>query len=218
MDVMDRFSQIYANNEWKHGSGEGSLEFNTRSYRAFLQGFLAQRRIRSVVDAGCGDWQFSRLMDWRGVQYRGFDVVPAVIAANARYAAPGRDFTLYSGDPQELPSADLLIVKDVLQHLPDEHIHRFLAILPRYTWALLTNCINPRGETRNGDIAAGEARYLDLRLPPFNLDATVVHTFERHETHWLHKIKRAVRGYPSWRKTVLLVDNSQQHAATNGAG
>lgn len=57
--MSKRFEEIYATNEWGHGSGEGSLPVHTRGYVAFLQAFLAEKNITSVVDMGCGDWQFS---------------------------------------------------------------------------------------------------------------------------------------------------------------
>ncbi len=51
-------------------------------YRAFVQQFMSRNSVRSVVDLGCGEWQFSRLIDWTGVRYLGVDVVPAVIEKN----------------------------------------------------------------------------------------------------------------------------------------
>jgi SAM-dependent methyltransferase len=68
---------------WGAGSGPGSASHETIAYRAFLQGFLQWNRVRSVVDLGCGDWQFSRFIDWSGVDYTGVDVVAPVIEATA---------------------------------------------------------------------------------------------------------------------------------------
>ena len=207
--MTNRFSEIYANNEWEFGSGEGSLEINTRGYRRFLQQFLARRKIASVVDMGCGDWQFSRLLDWSGVHYQGYDIVPQVIATNQeRFARDGVSFQLYSGDPAELPPADLLIAKDVLQHLPDAAIRAFLPALSKYKYALLTNCVNPRGATANEDAELGGFRYLDLRLPPFSLQLAPAYTFSKYERRWKKRVKVALRGYPDWRKVVLLADNA----------
>ena len=44
----------------------------TRGYVKSLHA-LAERRIRTVVDLGCGDWQFSKYVDWRGIEYHGYD-------------------------------------------------------------------------------------------------------------------------------------------------
>ena len=202
--MNQRFEQIYETNEWQHGSGEGSLPIHTRSYVAFLERFLVERGIRSVVEMGCGDWQFSKDVRWGVASYRGFDVVRSVIASNqAQHARDGVEFQLYSGNPAELPAADLLIVKDVLQHLSDRAVAEFLPHLPRFKYALLTNCVNPRGLTVNRDIVDGDFRYLDLRLSPFHLAATEVHAFT-NTMGWMARLLRR----PRWFKRVLLVEGS----------
>lgn len=202
--MNQRFEEIYATNEWKHGSGEGSLAEHTRGYVSFLERFLQERRITSVVEMGCGDWQFSKHVRWGAARYQGYDVVRSVIAANqAQHAREGVSFQLYSGDPAELPAAELLIVKDVLQHLSDSAVARFLPHLSRYRYALLTNCVNPRGPTVNRDIADGDFRYLDLRLAPFHLQATEVYSFS-HTMGWAQRLLRRRR----WFKRVLLVEGA----------
>jgi SAM-dependent methyltransferase len=199
--MSNRFDAIYATNEWKHGSGEGSLPPHNASYMSFLQRFLAERQIKSVVDMGCGDWQFSKDIDWSSIAYRGYDVAEAVIARNVQlYSRGGVTFHHYSGAPAELPSADLLIVKDVLQHLPDAAITSFLKHVPRYKYVLVTNCINPRGTTVNHDIALGDFRYLDIRLPPFSVPATEVLRYSKQK----NPIKRILRRF-EWSKVVLLI-------------
>ena len=115
--MQQRFEQIYATSEWGSGSGEGSAPIHTRGYARFLRRFLRTRRIRSVVDLGCGDWQFSRLIDWTGIEYRGYDIVPDVVERNDRmFSAPNVRFQHFSKNWSELPDSDLLIVKDVVQH------------------------------------------------------------------------------------------------------
>ncbi|MCK7594471.1 class I SAM-dependent methyltransferase [Pseudomarimonas salicorniae] len=199
-----RFEEIYERNEWGHGSGEGSLPVHTRSYVRFLERFLRAHRVRSVVDMGCGDWQFSRGIDWGSAEYRGYDVVPSVIASNEeQFSAPNVSFHLYSGNPQDLPSADLLLVKDVLQHLPHDAIHRFLPCVQKYQHALITNCVNPRGITENVDIPLGAFRYLDLRRPPFGIDAKQVFSFKKN-TGLLSQFARR----PEWKKVVLHIQGT----------
>jgi hypothetical protein len=194
--MNQRFEEIYATNAWKHGSGEGSLAEHTRGYVDFLERFLQERGITSVVEMGCGDWQFSKNVRWGATRYQGFDVVRSVIAANqAQHAREGVSFQLYSGDPAELPAAELLIVKDVLQHLSDRAVTAFLPHLSRYRYALLTNCVNPRGPTVHRDIA--------LRLAPFHLQATEVYSFS-HTMGWAQRLLQRRR----WFKRVLLVEGA----------
>src|SRR6478735_6812488 len=69
------FEHIYRNDLWHGGSGPGSLPSVNRPYVRFLHGFLRANQIQTVVDLGCGDWQFSRRIDWGGARYLGLDVV-----------------------------------------------------------------------------------------------------------------------------------------------
>ena len=163
--------------------------------------------IKTVVDMGCGDWQFSQYIDWSGVQYSGYDIVSSVVAENeAKYSKPNIRFNLYSGDPTELPAADLLLAKDVLQHWSNSSIQNFLPNLSRYKVALITNCVNPAGETFNSEITDGDFRYLDLRQQPFLLDASEVFSFRQHRGLLKKLLMR-----PQWLKRVLMI-----RAATAG--
>ncbi|MGV6876359.1 class I SAM-dependent methyltransferase [Pseudochelatococcus sp. B33] len=198
--MRERFTQIYATDEWHGGSGEGSFPIHTRGYVRFLEQFIRNNNIRSILDFGCGDWQFSRSVNWQGARYTGVDIVPSVIEKNkAAFQRDGIAFALYSGDPAELPEADLLIAKDVLQHWSNNAIAKFLPVIERYRFALLTNCTNPAGETVNVDIEDGAFRYLDLREAPFGLKAKHVYTFTNAEKKWWNPFTPA-----RWRKKVLL--------------
>jgi len=82
--VLEEFRAIYRDNKWGYGSGVGSLPGNNAGYIELVQSFLEKERVQSVVDFGCGDWQFSRLMDWKGATYVGLDLVPDLIEANRK--------------------------------------------------------------------------------------------------------------------------------------
>ena len=78
------FADIYRNGGWGTGSGPGSTPDATAIYRGILDGFLRANDVKSVIDIGCGDWQFSRLINWYGANYVGYDVVPTLIEENSR--------------------------------------------------------------------------------------------------------------------------------------
>lgn len=177
--LEEYFSRIYEKEEWG-GSGPGSGSYFTIEYRAFLQRFMALNRVRSIVDIGCGDWQFSRFLDLDGVSYIGFDVVQVIVDRNrARYSAGNIRFELMPDDVDVLPGADLLIVKDVMQHLPNHIIELYLKrLVPRYKWALITNSYQKEKNPVNADIEIGSFRCIDLQGPPFSVGAPYV--FEYH--------------------------------------
>jgi len=166
------FQKIYAKNRWVFGSGEGSKPEIAQPYMEFLQNFLREKNIQSVVDVGCGDWQFSQLIEWGNVKYLGLDVVPEVIEENQRqFGSEDISFQVFDATREALPPADLLLIKDVLQHWPNAAIQNFLPNLKKYRYALITNDADER---TNVDISFGEHRAVDITLPPFNVSAQPV--------------------------------------------
>jgi len=118
---MNVFESIYLNNSWGFGSGHGSLPSVTKGYRRFLQDFMKDNNIKSVVDFGCGDWQFSKYINWSGVEYIGLETVPNLVTRNNElYGNNNVRFMLSPDKYYKIPKTDLLIVKDVLQHLEEE--------------------------------------------------------------------------------------------------
>ena len=169
----DAFNHIYRSNVWETGSGAGSSAEFTGPYHDFLAGFIRDHAIRTVVDAGCGDWQSTQFMDWTGVDYLGVDVSSVVLENTRRFAKDNIRFEEMDVR-RGLPEADLLIMKDVLQHWSNGDIIAFLPNLRRFRFCLLTNDCEVAGMPVNSDIAAGERRGIDLSRPPFNIRGTWV--------------------------------------------
>jgi SAM-dependent methyltransferase len=197
--VTQAFTQIYDDKAWGVGSagqgtsGGGSTLAATVVYRAFLEDFMKVHGVKSVVDAGCGAWEFSSTVDWTGIEYTGVDVVASVIADDQKkYGAPNIKFQTADIVRTDLPAADLLICKDVLQHLPIEDDLAFLAQLPKYKDVLLTDTVDKVTlSAENHDIQPGEFRLLDLTKPPFSLQALKVLTYfdgnHMHQVLWVHR-------------------------------
>jgi len=202
------FAEIYNHHLWagQSRSGSGSDPAQTAEYRALLARFIAENGVRSVVDLGCGDWASTRLVDWSGINYRGIDIVPELVAANR--AAFGSDQIRFEcSDLVEaaVGQADLCVCKDVLQHLPTADVQAILAKLPAFKFALLTNDWQEermRGwrslwrwqavGNANGDIPPGGHRPLRLSDPPFSLKTERLLTYT------------VTSGRKRWHKEVLL--------------
>ena len=171
------FDDVYKKAAWGvnpegHGSsGGGSTMKNTVIYRAFLQQFMEDKGVKSVVDAGCGDWEFSQSMNWDGIDYKGYDIVDSVIEEDKKkYAKPNIQFFAANIVAENLPPADLLLCKQVLQHLPLADVKTFLQQLPKYKHVLITDSVEPDSfSADNRDIAPGDFRPLDITAPPFNV-------------------------------------------------
>jgi SAM-dependent methyltransferase len=178
--LTSTFNRIYSEGTWgkdvtgKGTSGTGSTLEITREYRAYVEGFIKKHNVKSVVDAGCGDWGFSSAMDWGDASYLGVDIASDVIATVRKKYEKGK-ITFRVGDiTEDLPAADLLISKDVLQHLSNELVHKFIQNNLRqgkYKWVILTN--DRTGPRQNLDTQPGGHRPLDLAAPPFNVRGLV---------------------------------------------
>ena len=189
MSNAEVFSKIYKEDLWHGGSGAGSKIENVKEYVEILQKYIDKPEIKTVLDLGCGDWEFSKFLDLSSVSYLGVDVVESVIESNSTsYSASNikfisRDITTY-----EIPKADLIICKDVLQHLCNKDVVTILVkIITSSKFSLITNDFSPEN-TENKDIDNGDYRCLDLTLSPFYLD--VVTVLESERVGW--KSKRTV--------------------------
>ena len=169
-DYRSTFRDIYLQNWWgdpESRSGFGSRLDRTASVRAGLSAWFKEKRIRSLFDAPCGDFNWMKeLLRESDLTYSGGDLVPELIEAN-RAAYPKHDFRVFDILTAELPEADAWLCRDVLIHLPNAQIasvlERFRASKIRY---FLTTHFEKTAENR--DIRFGEARPINLCFPPFN--------------------------------------------------
>ena len=183
----EHFARIYNEHAWggKSQSGPGSDPQLLRQYLSLLTDLIKDRRIRSVVDIGCGDWSLAKTIDWSGISYTGIDIVPQLIdRLNQEHGSDNIRFVCADLASDRLPDADLCVSKDVLQHLSNASVHRFLSELDsHFTFAVITNDFihNQRAGWRrlwkrtsmlaNADISDGGYRPLSLTEAPFNLRA-----------------------------------------------
>lgn len=176
--LTSTFNRIYAVGTWgkdvtgKGTSGSGSTLEITREYRAFLEDFIKKHAVKSVVDAGCGDWSFSRAINWGDASYLGIDIASDVIEGVRKEHEKGKIKFQVGDITEDLPAADLLISKDVLQHLSNDMIRKFIRNNLRkgkYKWVILTN---DRG-SENRDIQSGGYRLIDLAAPPFGIKGLI---------------------------------------------
>jgi SAM-dependent methyltransferase len=183
LPVKEVFTRIYRDNEW-HGkagefdSGYGSQNDMAGPYCEAVREFMRSRGVVSVADLGCGDFRVGAGLQMAGVKYIGADIVEELIAHNqARYGGENVSFQCLDIIADDLPDADMCLVRQVLQHLSNAQIVSALAKLKKYRYALITehypapgvavvpNLDKPHGsDTRTFD---NSGVYLDQ--PPFNL-------------------------------------------------
>jgi hypothetical protein len=165
------FTRIYAGREWGDSpsvSGPGSGIARTAGVRGLLPPLLRELEVDVLLDAGCGDFHWLRLVELPVREYVGIDVVPALIAElSARYAGPGRRFVNADVTRSRLPRADLVLCREVLMHFPDDDVVAAVSNLKRTgaRWLLATTFA---GRTVNEPIELGMWRPLNLEAPPFD--------------------------------------------------
>ena len=124
----DVFTNIYNKDIWTNGSGTGSTPSYCKKYMENIETYIKENNIENVLDLGCGDWQFSQLMDWENVDYVGLDVVKSVIKENKKYFL--RKFKFNCVDVSDFNKVkkyigkenQLILMKDVLMHWTNEEI------------------------------------------------------------------------------------------------
>lgn len=171
------FTYIYDHAVWGKNdqgigfSGGGSYLYNVKEYLELLSKFMKVNSIKSVLDAGCGDWEFSKYVNWDGIEYFGYDVVASVIKKNNDcFSKENIHFIHANFLNVELPKADLFLCKHVFQHIPNIDIVNFLPQLKKFRYCLITNEVNQDTfSSNNDDIEIGGYRKIDLCTPPFNL-------------------------------------------------
>ena len=173
-NLQDAFTSIYSTHFWlskETVSGRGSEIGCTGEIRTWLPQFIKDYQIKSIRDAGCGDFNWMKKVSI-DIPYLGCDIVPALILHNQnQYGSekwPVKRFEVADITKDTLNVVDLTLCRDVLFHLCYQNIGLAIRNLASSTlrYILMTN--NPRTNINN-DVEDGGFRRLNYFLPPFNL-------------------------------------------------
>jgi hypothetical protein len=170
------FREIYERNGWAGAesvSGQGSDDVQTRRIREELPRLWERRGVRHLVDAPCGDFRWMRTIVQHLEGYTGLDIVEPLIAGNARTHGTDRvRFAVADVIRDPLPAADMILCRDCLVHLSFDDVRAALANMRRSGTGYLLTTTFP-AVTKNRNIATGDWRPLNLRLPPFDFPEPV---------------------------------------------
>lgn len=172
----DRFEAVFTTRRWAVGqsvSGPGSdrdsgqvihtLEVLTRVCR--------DHDVRSVADIPCGDfnWMDGFLSARPNIPYIGYDIVPALIEQN-RVNHPEHRFEVLDITCQTPPAVDLIVCKDLVNHLFERDVWAALANMAASGSRLILITSNA-GETNEelDLLTPGSSRPLNLSAAPYNL-------------------------------------------------
>ena len=175
--------QVYAMKLWGGStsdfySGDGSHNPDlVTPYIAVLIDFLKSFKAPiEVCDMGCGDFNIGKALVNYTSKYVAVDIVSDLIAFNkTNFKAPHLEFKCLDAAVDQLPAADCIILRQVLQHLSNTEISNIVPKLKGFKYVVLTEHL-PEGDfTPNKDIISGQGIRLkkksgvDLLAAPFNL-------------------------------------------------
>lgn len=176
----ERFTRVFETRRWATGEsvsgpgsdhGSGSVAHTAR----LLHRFIPELGIRTLADIPCGDfhWMGQTLIQHPEVEYVGYDIVEPLIARNGRMH-PGRSFVVLDIVTEVPPRADLILCKDLVNHLYERDVRSALRnmVASGSTWLLITS--NTGYENLELEmLAPGASRELDLAAPPYDLPPPV---------------------------------------------
>jgi hypothetical protein len=184
------FTNVYQNKLWGTASPENESPFYSgpgssdpqivdpyvETVKRFFDSFPAKKK---AVDLGCGDFRVgSRIIDSFD-SYTACDVVPELILFNKRYWQHlPVEFSVIDLVKDQIPTGDVLILRQVLQHLSNDDISKFTQSIPRgFSYLLLTehlpsesNFLANKDKVSGTDIRLGSGSGVVLTQPPFNMN------------------------------------------------
>lgn len=163
--AVEVFTDIYKRRVWGDGSGGGSV--HSKPYIDYVNAMIAKHRPKVVFDIGCGDMVVASKFNLQGAKYIGWD-------ASTFYAEEEQtgQHEIHDGKDaltDELPEADMMLCKEVLQHLSNAQVQTLLDRTSHYPTRIFCNSFDDEGHPlkRNSDIEMGDHRPVDLSQYPF---------------------------------------------------
>jgi len=175
------FSKIYKNKIWGEGefnSGDGSRRDKlVIPYIEFLRTFLSECKCdKTLVDLGCGDFYVGEQIVSNCSNYIACDVVSELIEYNKiKFTYENLKFVTCDIVNDELPSGNIVVIRQVLQHLSNEQIAKVVSKLYSYQYLVITEHL-PLGsfipnldKSPGPDVRLYKNSGVDLLKPPFSL-------------------------------------------------
>jgi len=170
--------KLWGNNGSNFYSGDGSHNPDiVRPYIEVVTTFLQSTEQQLVVcDLGCGDFNIGKQLMKYAEKYIAVDIVSSLISDNKeKFKAENLEFLCLDIAKDQLPKADCVILRQVLQHLSNTEIQSIVEKLNNFKYIILTEHL-PEGEfSPNKNIISGQGIRLkkrsgvNLLSPPFNL-------------------------------------------------
>jgi SAM-dependent methyltransferase len=176
--TQEIFEDVYRRKLWggrrffwrRFYSGPGSI--GQEIIGPYLKAVAPLISDKVVVDIGCGDFNVGKRLAKSARQYVGCDIVRPLIERNRRKFR-GVDFRVIDAVDDILPDGDIVLVRQVLQHLDNKKVSKVLDKLFKYQIAIVTEHIPLQQIEPNIDMPTGPGNRMQfnsglvLSEPPF---------------------------------------------------
>lgn len=190
LSAKEVFTKIYSENLWGNSgsheqpfySGAGShVKEITSAYVQAVSHFIQSLGGKpNALDLGCGDFNVGSQIRPYCNRYIACDIVSDLIQFNQnKFAELDVDFRVLDLIEDPLPATDIVFVRQVLQHLSNSQIQKFLPKLKgHFSWLILTEHIPAKPDfphnldhTNSQHIRLSNNSGIVITSPPFNLES-----------------------------------------------
>jgi 2-polyprenyl-3-methyl-5-hydroxy-6-metoxy-1,4-benzoquinol methylase len=185
-NIKHTFEEIYRNKLWGNSgnevfySGYGSHDLGVADvYKdSIIKVLSSYQKKLNAVDVGCGDFNIGKMIRPMCELYTAIDIVNPLIEFNKiKYKSLNVDFLCLDITKDEIPSGDIIFIRQVFQHLSNKSIKNCLSqVTKKFKYIVFTDS-QPNIEKfiPNLDIIEGAGTRTSfgsgvvLTAPPFNL-------------------------------------------------
>lgn len=180
--TKDAMAQIYEMKLWGDNKSDFYSGFGSHNpeivnpYIDVVASFLSSfENPITVCDLGCGDFNIGKELVQYSKNYIAIDIVEDLIARNKeKFKAENLEFHCLDIAVDDMPSADCIFLRQVLQHLSNAEVLSVLSKLSKFQYIILTEHVPQGNFIPNKDIISGQGirlkkqSGLDILTPPFN--------------------------------------------------
>ena len=108
--------------------GPGSSSNATEDIREHLPKIFKKYKIKSMIDAACGDFHWMKEVDLKGLKFHGYDIMPEYIEDNKeRFGSKNIKFEVKDVIEEKITQeVDLIMCRDLIMHLRWDKVKKLI--------------------------------------------------------------------------------------------
>ena len=174
-EAATRFVDMKIKHNNESLSGPGSHINNTNETVCLINETMNKYNIKSILDLGCGDWNWFKTIDLKDVSYTGWDAHEGMIQSNnQKFKEKNIKFEVRDIVLEEYPQTDLVICRDVLFHMDISFAMHCIGKIKKSCKYLITTSFNDTLKNNNiekyCEIDNWGFYKINLNIEPFVLD------------------------------------------------